>query len=146
MVEKWHYSWLNRSLISPVFTVKFSLPSGWRFGREIYSVLSVLIGQSMLHVLATTDVGMSKLAICALCSDSPLPATYCLQVTLSVGSSSSSLLCCKFPRNHFVLVQTGLKTESDNKLNKMRASTKKIAAELSPNKSHATTNVGLLAH
>ncbi len=53
------------------------------------SVLSVLIGRSTLRFLVTGDVGMSWLAVHALRSDSPLPATERLQTTPSVGSSSS---------------------------------------------------------
>ncbi len=53
------------------------------------SVLSVLIGRSTLCFLVTGDIGTSWLAVCALCSDSPLPTTECLQATPSAGSSSS---------------------------------------------------------
>ncbi len=51
------------------------------------SVLSVLIGRSALWT--TGDLSYELISCSCLRSDSPLPTTECLQVTPSVGSSSS---------------------------------------------------------
>ncbi len=82
------------------------------------SVLSVLIRWSMLHFLATGNVGTSWLAhrvLIRLCQQQSVrkPHRWLRQ---------TSLLRRNFPSNHFVSVLTGLKRESDNKRNKAPAS------------------------
>ncbi len=47
--------------------------------------------------------------ISSQCSKSSLPTTDCLQATLSFKLRRTSLLCCNFPCNCVVSVQTGLK-------------------------------------
>ncbi len=73
-----------------VFRVDKNPISPVLFAKSVtLSVLSVLIGQSTLHFLATGDVGTSWLAVCALRSDSSLPTTESLQATPTVGSNLS---------------------------------------------------------
>ncbi len=92
------------------------------------SVLSFLIGRSTLRLLATGDIGMSRLAVCALRSDSPLPTMLSKSHTVSglgLGLRRTSLLCCNSPCNRFISVQTGLKE---------RATTNEINASWSKNR------------
>ncbi len=118
----WKMTPLAAELVSnkPCFYSHIFFATGTRVSQKseksvTASVLSILIGWSMLHFLATDDVSMNWLAFCALHPDSPLPT-----------------------------VQTGLKRESDNKRDKMWTganSCKKVVS----NESHATANVSLLA-
>ncbi len=85
------------------------------------SVLSVLIGRSKLHFLATGDVGTSCLSCSCLIlwlalTDNRAFASDTVN-RLKLKQRWSSLPCCNFPCNHFISVQTGLKRESDNKQN-----------------------------
>ncbi len=79
------------------------------------SVLCVLIGRSVLRFLPTGDIDRSLLAVHASCSDSLLLTRVSANETviqLKLELRRTSLLCCNFP---FVLFQTGLKQERDNK-------------------------------
>ncbi len=84
----------------------------WRRNEKsvTLSVLSVLIGRSMLHFLATGDVGTSWLAYCALtrlCQQQSVCSHTVSRLELELRRTS--LLCCNFPCNRLVSVQTGLK-------------------------------------
>ncbi len=108
------------------------------------SVLSVLIGQSTLLFLATDDISMSWLAVCALRCDSPLPTT----ATPLAGSSSSwdwpVYSAATFPatfssRFKLDLNERATTNELKRKLGQM------ATAQWLPRESHATANVSLLA-
>ncbi len=102
------------------------------------NVLSVLIGWSMLHLLATGDVSMSWQAICALCSDLPLLTTVSATVSrLELELRRTILFCCNFPCNSLVSVQAGLKRERTT--NKIKCEWPQTAtAKLFPSESHST--------
>ncbi len=91
------------------------------------SVLSVLIGWSMLYFLATGEASTSWFAVHALCADLPLPTTECLQATTLVGLSSSwdgpVYSAATSPATVWSQFKLDLK-ERDNKQNKVRARAK----------------------
>ncbi len=73
-----------------VFRIDESLIAPVLFAQSLtLSVFSVLIHQSTLHFLATSDVGTSWVAVRVSHSVSPLLTTECLQATPSAGVSSS---------------------------------------------------------
>ncbi len=57
----------------------------------------------------------------------------------------NTLLCCNFPYNHLVSVQTALKREREATNEIKCEPTQSAAADLLLNESHATANVSLLA-
>ncbi len=95
----------------------------------------------MLPFLASGVVGTSWLAHCESV-DNRVPASDTVS-RLELELRQTSSLHCNFSWNSFILFQAWLKRESENKIKREPEQT--AAAELFPNKAHATANVSLLA-
>ncbi len=116
------------------------------------SVLSVLISSSTQRFSATVDVSTSWFAVCALHSDSPLLTTECLQVTPSVGSSSSWDAAVYFTATSpaTILSQPKLDLRERATANNLKHELEQkqgeeATAELLPNESHDTAKVSLFS-
>ncbi len=111
------------------------------------SLLSVLSGQPSLCFLMTG--GQYELMSCLCLTISFTSASNGMSVSdtvswLKLELRRTSLLRSNFPWNCFIPVQTGLKRESDKSKTKHEPA-QTTAADLLPNKSHATANVSVLA-
>ncbi len=87
--------------------------------KNVLFALSVLIGWSLLHLLATGDVSVSWLAARTLrtwlaSADFRVSASDTIS-RLKLKLRQTSLLRCNIPRDRFISVQTGLKRESNSK-------------------------------
>ncbi len=134
----------------PCFYHEIFFATGTRVSKKneksvTLSVLSVLIGRSTLCFLATGDVGTSWLAhraLTRLCQQQSVCSHTVSRLELELRRTS--LLCCNFPCNRLVSVQTGLKERETT--DGIKSEPEQTAApELPPNEFHATVNVSLLA-
>ncbi len=135
----WDLLLLNWSPVSPVFTMRF-LDEDF---VEIWKISDALCPNWPVYTAHLSDrwcryklISCSCLALWFVSANNRMSASHTVS-RLELKLRRTSLLCCNFPCNRFVSVQTGLTRESDK--------WGMTAADLFPNKSHATANVSLLA-
>ncbi len=140
----WEYCKISLFFCASVFRFNKNPIAAILFAQSVtLSVLSVLIGWSTLHFLATGDVGTSWLAVHVLRSDSPLPTTEYLQTTPSVSSSLSwdgeVYSAATFPATGSSWFKLNLKERATIEIKRKPVQT--AAANLLPNESQVTANI-----